>query len=192
MPLFCEFQESLVTSARAVPWKMLVPVFVTTLTTAPWKRPYSAETAALETTISWIVSKLLLAPNVPVVGSVVSTPSKRKTLPESGAPRALGLPSPSMSFWPGAKSTTFWYAAADRQLVGQLGADGRRVADVGLVDERRVAGDRDGLLRARELEGDGEARRLLGRDEVARRDRDLEAGDRRRGRNSCPAAAARS
>ena len=108
MPLFCAFHESFVTRARALPWNALEPDFVTTLKTPPWKRPYSAETAAFETTTSWIVSKFWLAPNVPVVGSVVSTPSKSQTLPESGAPRAFGLPSPSMSFCPGAKSMTFW------------------------------------------------------------------------------------
>ena len=108
MPLLSAFHASLVTSARPVPWKMFVPDFVMTLTTAPWTRPYSAEMFEFETTTSWIVSKLLFAPKVPVVGSVVSTPSKRKTFAESGAPTAFGLPSPSMSFCPGAKSTTFW------------------------------------------------------------------------------------
>ena len=108
VPLLSAFQLSLVTSTRPEPWKVLVPDFVITLKTPPWTRPYSAEMFALLTTTSSIVSKLLFAPKVPVVGSVVSTPSKRKTLPESGAPRALGLPSPSMSFWPGAKSITFW------------------------------------------------------------------------------------
>ncbi len=77
LPLFCEFQSSLVTRARADPWNVFVPDLVMTLTTAPCARPYSAEIAELETTTSWMASKLLLAPKVPVVGSVVSTPSKR-------------------------------------------------------------------------------------------------------------------
>ena len=71
---------------------MFVPDFVMTLTRAPWARPYSAEIAAFDTTTSWTVSKLMLAPNVPVVGSVVSTPSKRYRLAAS-APWELALPS---------------------------------------------------------------------------------------------------
>ena len=162
-----------------MPWKMLVPDFVMTLTTraldaavlgrdrSRWRRrsPGSCRSCCWRRT------------------SRSSDRSCRRRR------RGRRCPSPARrGRWgcrrrrcrsgPGAKSTTFWYARPIGSLSVSSACDGRRVGDVGLVDAAARPGDDVMDSAAREsFRATATARRLLGRDEVARRDVGLEAGD---------------
>ena len=94
----------------ADPSKRLVPALVITLTIAPWARPYSTDVAEVEIETSWMASKFRLVPNVPVVGSVVSTESTTNRLPPWGEPRALTLllPVTMPPTTPGVIATSVW------------------------------------------------------------------------------------
>ena len=73
--VFWAFQLSFVMITLPEPANVFVPDLVMTLMTPPAARPYSAPTPDVMTETSWIASKFRLPPKVPVVGSVVSTPS---------------------------------------------------------------------------------------------------------------------
>jgi hypothetical protein len=102
---FCVFHRSLVAMYLAEPSTRLVPDFVMTFTTAPTARPCSAETPDVKIATSSMPSKLRFDPNVPVVGSVVLTPSNMKRLLLVSAPCALTLPTPTT---PGARPISVW------------------------------------------------------------------------------------
>ncbi len=87
------------------PSYLLVPDLVTTFTIAPCARPYSAPAAVVRIDTSWMDSKLMLVPNVPVVGSVVSTASITNRLLVVSAPALLALPVPTT---PGAALISAW------------------------------------------------------------------------------------
>src|SRR5687767_11714918 len=103
--VFCAFHWSLANRYLNAPSNRLVPDLVMTLTIAPWARPYSAPTADVSTLTSWIASKFKLVPNVPVVGSVVSTASITNRFDVVRAPELLTLPVPTT---PGAAPMIAW------------------------------------------------------------------------------------
>jgi len=109
--VFCSFHWSFVPSTFSEPWKSFVPDFVMTFTIAPVARPYSAPAPDVMTLTSWMASKLRFEPNVPVVVSVLSTPSNRYTFEDSLAPWTRGLPElplPGLSMTPGANVMSVW------------------------------------------------------------------------------------
>ena len=120
----------------AEPSKRFVPDLVMTLTIAPCARPYSAEAPEVYTDTSWIASKFRFVPNVPVVGSVVSTASMMNRLLLVSAPSALTLPVPTT---PGDGADERLIAAADGKLLELLAAHARVGRGVGRVDDRRFA-----------------------------------------------------
>ena len=81
------------------------PLLVTTLTTPPVARPYSALYPPVMTSISSIASKLKFSENVPVTGSVMFVPSSRNVFSLVLAPPEDGFPPPTT---PAVWDTTDW------------------------------------------------------------------------------------
>ena len=121
--VFCAFHSSLANRYLNEPSKRFVPDLVMTLTIAPCARPYSAPTAEVSTLTSWIASKFRFVPNVPVVGSVVSTASMTNRLLRGQRAGAIDVAGANHARR-GADQRLI--AAADRQLFELVLAETRR------------------------------------------------------------------
>ena len=130
----------------------------------------------MSTTTSWIASKFRLVPNVPVVGSVVSTASMMNRLLLVSAPSALTLPVPDDAR-SGADQRLV--AAADRQLFELLAAHARGRGHGGRRRRSAFADDLTVSVSAPIFIANGDAGGLVGFDQVVGGLRRLEALQRR-------------